>query len=112
MLVSFVIPCYHSEQTLGAVVAEIDGTMKTMPGYTWEIICVNDGTPNACWKKIQELCAEKPDSRHGIYVSTTTGRPRRTRLAGSWEPSTGGPMWFMQNMNISSIRASGTWGRG
>ena len=74
MLVSFVIPCYHSEQTLGAVVAEIDGTMKTMPGYTWEIICVNDGTPNACWKKIQELCAEKPDSRHGICLARNFGQ--------------------------------------
>ena len=74
MLVSFVIPCYHSEQTLGAVVAEIDGTMKTMPEYTWEIICVNDGTPNACWKKIQELCAEKPDSRHGICLAKNFGQ--------------------------------------
>ena len=74
MLVSFVIPCYHSEQTLGAVVAEIDGTMKTMPEYTWEIICVNDGTPNACWKKIQELCAEKPDSRHGIRQKKNFGQ--------------------------------------
>lgn len=74
MLVSFVIPCYHSEQTLGAVVAEIDGTMKTMPGYTWEIICVNDGTPNACWKRIQELCAEKPDSRHGICLARNFGQ--------------------------------------
>lgn len=74
MLVSFVIPCYHSEQTLGAVVAEIDGTMKTMPEYTWEIICVNDGTPNACWKKIQELCAEKPDSRHGICLARNFGQ--------------------------------------
>ena len=74
MLVSFVIPCYHSEQTLGAVVAEIDGTMKTMSEYTWEIICVNDGTPNACWKKIQELCAEKPDSRHGICLAKNFGQ--------------------------------------
>ena len=89
MLVSFVIPCYHSEQTLGAVVAEIDGTMKTMPGYTWEIICVNDGTPNACWKKIQELCAEKPDSRHGICLARNFGQHAAQKSLRAFQPGHG-----------------------
>ena len=38
--ISFVIPCYRSELTLGGVVEEIDSTMKTMQGYTHEIILI------------------------------------------------------------------------
>ena len=30
-LVSFVIPCYRSAQTIGKVVEEIESTMKDMP---------------------------------------------------------------------------------
>ena len=39
-LVSFVIPCYRSEQTIGKVVAEINNTMESMAQYRHEIILV------------------------------------------------------------------------
>lgn len=74
MLVSFVIPCYHSEKTIGAVVDEIDTKMRSMPGYTWEIIMVNDGVPNACWEKIRELCGQNPEQRHGICLARNFGQ--------------------------------------
>ena len=35
MKVSFVIPCYRSERTIGAVAAEIARTMETMPEHSW-----------------------------------------------------------------------------
>ena len=57
--VSFVIPCYRSEQTLPGVVAEIDGAMELLPQYTYEIVMVNDGSGDATWNAIRALCAEQ-----------------------------------------------------
>ena len=56
--VSFVIPCYHSEKTLAGVVAEIDAAMALLPQYTHEIVMVNDGSGEATWNVIRQLCAE------------------------------------------------------
>ena len=56
-LVSFVIPCYRSAQTIGKVVDEIDATMKGMDAYDYEIVLVNDGSPDATYDVIRGLCA-------------------------------------------------------
>lgn len=56
-LVSFVIPCYRSEQTIGRVVEEIDVTMKALSGYEYEIVLVNDASPDDTFEVIRSLCA-------------------------------------------------------
>lgn len=43
--ISFVIPCYNSELTIGSVVAEIDSVFENSTKYNYEIILVNDGSP-------------------------------------------------------------------
>jgi undecaprenyl-phosphate 4-deoxy-4-formamido-L-arabinose transferase len=43
--ISFVIPCYNSEHTVGHVVAEIDHNFEGNERYEYEIILVNDGSP-------------------------------------------------------------------
>lgn len=43
--VSFVIPCYNSEHTIGHVVAEIDQAFGGNKRYEYEIILVNDASP-------------------------------------------------------------------
>ena len=58
-LVSFVIPCYRSEQTIGRVVEEIDTTMKGLPEYGYEIVLVNDASPDDTFEAIRVLCAER-----------------------------------------------------
>ena len=58
--VSFIIPCYRSEKTLPAVVAEIDATMEKLDKYTYEIILINDCSPDGTFETIKSLCAEKP----------------------------------------------------
>ena len=40
--ISYVIPCYRSQHTVGGVVAEITATMQTLPQYDYEVILVND----------------------------------------------------------------------
>ena len=72
-LVSFVIPCYRSEQTLNKVVEEIDATMKTLNEYRYEIILVNDSSPDDTYEVIRSLCAQRQDIR-GINLSRNFGQ--------------------------------------
>ena len=60
-LVSFVIPCYRSMQTIGKVVEEIDTAMEKMPEYEHEIVLVNDSSPDDTFEVIRELCARRKD---------------------------------------------------
>ena len=46
MKLSFVIPCYGSEFTIEAVITEIDEVMAQKPEFSYEIICVNDCSPD------------------------------------------------------------------
>jgi undecaprenyl-phosphate 4-deoxy-4-formamido-L-arabinose transferase len=46
MKLSFVIPCYGSEKTIEYVISEIDEAMAQRPEYRYEIICVNDFSPD------------------------------------------------------------------
>lgn len=72
-LVSFCIPCYHSEKTLPGVVEEIDAAMAALGRYRWEIIMVNDGSGSATWETIQQLCAAKAN-RHGCTFARNFGQ--------------------------------------
>jgi len=56
--VSFVIPCYRSALTIGNVVKEIQDTMNTLNAYTYEIILVNDYSPDDTFDVIEKLCEE------------------------------------------------------
>ena len=55
--ISYVIPCYRSEHTIGNVVAEITATMKTLPQYGYEIVLVNDSSPDDTIGAIRRLVA-------------------------------------------------------
>ncbi|SEA52835.1 Glycosyl transferase family 2, partial [Pseudobutyrivibrio sp. ACV-2] len=58
MKVSFVIPCYRSEKTLEIVVSEIQNKMQQMTEHTYEIILVNDCSPDGTLSVIRRLCAD------------------------------------------------------
>lgn len=60
-LISFVIPCYRSAQTIGKVVEEIDTTMKSLSAYDYEIVLVNDSSPDDTYEVIRALCAQRKD---------------------------------------------------
>ena len=49
MNISFVIPCYRSEHTLEKVVAEIKTKMAEMGESSYEIILVNDCSPDGTY---------------------------------------------------------------
>lgn len=71
--VSFVIPCYRSEKTIGHVVAEIEETLGGMKQYEYEIILVNDCSPDDTFKVIRKLCEEKNNIR-GINFARNFGQ--------------------------------------
>lgn len=61
-LLSFVIPCYRSEQTLPLVVKEIKETLQHLKdqgkAYDYEIVLVNDCSPDDTFSVIRQLCQE------------------------------------------------------
>lgn len=74
--ISFIIPCYRSENTIGAVVEEIDQTMRKRPEYSYEILLINDGSPDKVWEVIKELVDKKVADRHitGICLAKNFGQ--------------------------------------
>jgi len=56
--VSFVIPCYRSGRTIGTVTAEITDTMGKLPQYDYEIVLVNDCSPDDTFDVIRKLAKE------------------------------------------------------
>lgn len=59
-MLSFVIPCYRSENTVGIVVEEILATVAARPEFDLEIILVNDGSPDHTADAIKTLAAKHP----------------------------------------------------
>ncbi|MCR4647592.1 MAG: glycosyltransferase family 2 protein [Lachnospiraceae bacterium] len=54
MKVSFVIPCYRSEKTITDVVEEIKTTMAEI-GHEFEIILINDSSPDNTYEVIKQI---------------------------------------------------------
>lgn len=73
MKVSFVIPCYRSEKTLPGVVAEIEETMNNLGRYEYDIVLVNDCSPDNTAMVIKEMCESKPHI-HGLSFARNFGQ--------------------------------------
>ncbi|MBQ9229396.1 MAG: glycosyltransferase family 2 protein [Eubacterium sp.] len=58
MLISIAIPCYNSSKTLRTVVTEIKDVFRQKIGYDYQIILVNDNSPDKTYDVIRSLCAE------------------------------------------------------
>lgn len=57
MLITVAIPCYKSSKTICCVVDEIRQEFKTHPEYSYQIVLVNDGSPDETFRVIREMCA-------------------------------------------------------
>lgn len=73
MLVSFVIPCYRSANTLEKVVGDIQSLMKQREEYETEIILVNDCSPDNTFEVIESL-ASKYSNIVGIDIAKNRGQ--------------------------------------
>ena len=71
--VSFVIPCYRSAQTLPGVVEELQTAMEAMQDYDYEVILVNDCSPDDTFEVIRRLSGENRRIR-GINLARNFGQ--------------------------------------
>ena len=58
MKLSFVIPCYRSENTISKVITEIKSVVSERQGYEYEIICINDCSPDKVYSVLELLASE------------------------------------------------------
>lgn len=72
-LLSFIIPCYRSEKTIEKVIREIENTVSGADSYDYEIICVNDGSPDNVWTVLRGL-AEKNGKIKLVNFSRNYGK--------------------------------------
>ena len=79
MKLSVVIPCYRSENTLPSVVEETIRVLQERESIDFEIILVDDGSPDLTLDTIRSLCQDKRIK--GIGLAKNFGQPCAT-LAG------------------------------
>lgn len=73
MKISVVIPCYRSENTLPSVVEETIRILQERPSIDYEIILVDDGSPDRTIETIRSLCQNKKIK--GIGLARNFGQP-------------------------------------
>jgi glycosyltransferase involved in cell wall biosynthesis len=70
--ISVVIPVYNSEDCISELVKRLTDALYNL-GYTYEIILVNDYSPDNSWNKIVELC-KVYDKLKGINLRRNFGQ--------------------------------------
>lgn len=83
---SFVIPCYRSEKTVSIVVDEIKSEMAKRQGDSYEIILVNDHSPDNVWNVIEKL-TEENDNLVGVNLARNFGQ--HSALMAGYAQTTG-----------------------
>ncbi len=73
MKVSFVIPCYCSQHMLNLVVNEIAEAMQKLEKYEYEIILVNDCSPDDTFKTIYKIASQN-ENVTGIDLAKNFGQ--------------------------------------
>ena len=72
-LISFVIPCYKSEGSVGLVIEEIGEVMAQRPEYRYEVIAVNDCSPDKTLDVIRSI-AETDEHVIAVDLAKNGGR--------------------------------------
>lgn len=72
-LVSIAIPCYKSSKTIEGVVGGIVDVFDSQSKYDYEIILVNDGSPDNTFEVIHRICANNSKVT-GVNLSKNFGQ--------------------------------------
>ena len=59
-IISFIIPCYASEGSVGLVIDEIRDVVAQKPDFDYQIVAVNDCSPDNVLSVLQEIAAKDP----------------------------------------------------
>ncbi|MEC9095091.1 MAG: glycosyltransferase family 2 protein [Planctomycetota bacterium] len=73
---SIVVPCYRSGDWLADLARRVKSAMATRE-WTYELILVNDSSPDMTWQAIQEIAGSDENVR-GINLAFNTGQFRTT----------------------------------
>ena len=73
-IISFVIPCYKSEKSIESVIKEIDKIVSENENYDYEVIAVNDNSPDAVWKILNKIASNNKKVKI-INLSKNMNRP-------------------------------------
>ena len=80
--ISFVIPCYNSTHTIGEVVQEIKEVMHNeLDCYEYEIVLVNDGSPDGTTYGAILDIVNSEENIKGINLSRNFGQPSAVMAA-------------------------------
>jgi len=71
-MISVVSPVYFAEHIIGELVGRLAGVLSSM-GEEYEIILVNDASPDRSWEAIKEECSKRPYVK-GINLSRNFGQ--------------------------------------
>jgi polyisoprenyl-phosphate glycosyltransferase len=85
MYLSIVSPVYRAEKIVDKLVEEIHASVKTITD-DYEIILVEDGSPDNSWEKIETICQTDPKVK-GIKLSRNFGQ--HPAISAGLEASTG-----------------------
>lgn len=91
MKLSIIIPVYNVQEYLGACLDSIFN--QDIPYYDYEVILVNDGSPDNSESIILEYSAKFPNIK---YIKQENGGPSRARNTGLEEAS-GDYIWFIDS---------------
>lgn len=72
--ISFIIPCYGSEKTVGPVIDEIIETVNKKKEYEYEIVAINDQSPDNVLDVLKEI-AKKNKKVKVINLAKNMNRP-------------------------------------
>jgi len=61
-VISILIPVYRGERTIEELVRRLNQALQALP-EEWEILLINDGSPDGSWRVIQELARRSPRVR-------------------------------------------------
>jgi len=73
-LISFVLPCYGSEKTISFVIDEIRTVINQRSEYNYEVIAVNDCSPDNVWNVLIGIAEKDPNVRL-IGLAKNMNRP-------------------------------------
>jgi len=76
LYLSIVVPCYRSGDWLADLAKRVR-TVMASNGWSYELILVNDSSPDATWDVIQQI-AENDESVRGVNLAFNTGQFRTT----------------------------------
>lgn len=71
--ISFVIPCYCSARTIENVVEEIKTKMEELADYDYEVVLVNDASPDETYEVIKKICGENENVK-GVGLAKNFGQ--------------------------------------